>query len=42
MTGWDETEGLVADATSIVDFTLAKPFNVTALTRAYVATAAPA
>jgi signal transduction histidine kinase len=42
MTGWDETEGLVADATSIVDFTLAKPFELKALTRAYVATAAPA
>ncbi len=41
MTGWDETEGLVADATSIVDFTLAKPFELKALTRAYVATAAP-
>src|SRR5438132_1617419 len=41
MTGWDETEGLVADATSIVDFTLAKPFQLKALTRAYVATAAP-
>ncbi len=42
MTGWDETEGLVADATSIVDFTLAKPFELKTLTRAYVATAAPA
>ena len=42
MTGWDETEGLVADATSIVDFTLAKPFELKALTQAYVATAAPA
>jgi signal transduction histidine kinase len=42
MTGWDETEGLVADATSIVDFTLAKPFELKALTRAFVATAAPA
>ena len=41
MTGWDETEGLVANATSIVDFTLAKPFELKALTRAYVATAAP-
>jgi signal transduction histidine kinase len=42
MTGWDETEGLVADATSIVDFTLAKPFDLKALTQAYVATTAPA
>jgi signal transduction histidine kinase len=42
MTGWDETEGLVADATSTVDFTLAKPFELKALTRAYVATATPA
>jgi signal transduction histidine kinase len=42
MTGWDETEGLVADANSIVDFTLAKPFELKTLTRAYVATAAPA
>jgi signal transduction histidine kinase/CheY-like chemotaxis protein len=42
MTGWDETEGLVADANSIVDFTLAKPFELKTLTRAYVAIAAPA
>ena len=42
MTGWDETEGLVADAASMVDFTLAKPFELKALTRAYVATATPA
>jgi signal transduction histidine kinase/CheY-like chemotaxis protein len=42
MTGWDETEDLVADATSMVDFTLAKPFELKALTRAYVATATPA
>jgi signal transduction histidine kinase len=42
MTGWDETEGLVADANSIVDFTLGKPFELKTLTRAYVAIAAPA
>src|SRR5437773_5537887 len=41
LTGWDETAGLVADATSIVDFTLAEPSHLKALTRPYVPTAAP-
>jgi CheY-like chemotaxis protein len=42
MTGWDETEGLATDEISMVDFTLAKPFELKALTRAYLATATPA
>ncbi len=40
MTGWDESEGQVADAAAIVNFTLAKPFELGALTRAYAAAAA--
>jgi signal transduction histidine kinase/CheY-like chemotaxis protein len=40
MTGWDESEGQVADATSSVNFSLAKPFELGALTRAYAAAAA--
>jgi len=40
MTGWDESEGQVADAAAIVNFTLAKPFELGTLTRAYAAAAA--
>ena len=37
MTGWDETEGLVSDTSAIVDFVIAKPFNLQALLSAYAA-----
>jgi signal transduction histidine kinase/CheY-like chemotaxis protein len=37
MTGWDETEGPVGEASAIVDFVLAKPFDLQALLTAYAA-----
>ena len=37
MTGWDETEGPVGEASSVVDFVLAKPFKLSALLSAYSA-----
>jgi DNA-binding response OmpR family regulator len=38
MTGWDETEAPVGEASSIVDFVIAKPFKLSALLSAYTAT----
>jgi CheY-like chemotaxis protein len=35
MTGWDETEALVAETRSVVDFLIAKPFKLKALLEAY-------
>jgi DNA-binding response OmpR family regulator len=35
MTGWDETEAPVGEASSIVDFVIAKPFGLSALLSAY-------
>ena len=35
MTGWDETEAPVGEASSIVDFVIAKPFSLSALLSAY-------
>jgi CheY-like chemotaxis protein len=35
MTGWDETEGLVGEASAAVDFVIAKPFKLQALLSAY-------
>jgi signal transduction histidine kinase len=37
MTGWDESEGLVSETSAIVDFIIAKPFNLHALLSAYAA-----
>ena len=37
MTGWDETEGLVGEASAVVDFVIAKPFKLSALLEAYAA-----
>jgi signal transduction histidine kinase/CheY-like chemotaxis protein/HAMP domain-containing protein len=37
MTGWDESEGLVGETSAIVDFVIAKPFNLQALLSAYAA-----
>jgi signal transduction histidine kinase/CheY-like chemotaxis protein len=37
MTGWDESEGLVSETSAIVDFVIAKPFNLQALLSAYAA-----
>jgi signal transduction histidine kinase/CheY-like chemotaxis protein len=37
MTGWDETEKLVGETSTIVDFVLAKPFTLQALLGAYAA-----
>ena len=35
MTGWDETEAPVGEASSVVDFVIAKPFKLSALLSAY-------
>jgi hypothetical protein len=35
MTGWDETEAPVGEATSAVDFVIPKPFKLSALLSAY-------
>jgi CheY-like chemotaxis protein len=35
MTGWDETEAPVGEASSAVDFVIAKPFKLSALLSAY-------
>jgi hypothetical protein len=40
MTGWDETEAPVAEASSVVDFVIAKPFQLSALISAYAGAAA--
>ncbi len=40
MTGWDETEAPVGEASSVVDFVIAKPFQLSALISAYVGAAA--
>jgi len=40
MTGWDETEAPVGEANSIVDFVIAKPFQLSALLSAYAGAAA--
>ncbi len=37
MTGWDESEGLVSETSAIVDFVIAKPFNLQSLLSAYAA-----
>jgi signal transduction histidine kinase/CheY-like chemotaxis protein len=37
MTGWDESEAPVGEASTIVDFVIAKPFNLQALLSAYAA-----
>jgi CheY-like chemotaxis protein len=37
MTGWDETEKLVGETSTIVDFVIAKPFKLQALLEAYAA-----
>src|SRR6266446_47302 len=37
MTGWDESEGLVGETSTIVDFVIAKPFNLQSLLSAYAA-----
>jgi signal transduction histidine kinase/CheY-like chemotaxis protein len=37
MTGWDESEGLVGETSGIVDFVIAKPFNLQSLLSAYAA-----
>jgi two-component system, cell cycle sensor histidine kinase and response regulator CckA len=37
MTGWDETEALVGETSTVVDFVIAKPFNLQALLSAYAA-----
>ncbi len=39
MTGWDETEAPVGEASSIVDFVIAKPFQLSALLSAYAGAA---
>ena len=35
MTGWDEAESPVGEASSVVDFVIAKPFKLSALLSAY-------
>ncbi len=40
MTGWDETEAPVGEASSVVDFVIAKPFQLSALISAYAGAAA--
>ena len=40
MTGWDETEAPVGEASSVVDFVIAKPFHLSALISAYAGAAA--
>jgi CheY-like chemotaxis protein len=40
MTGWDETEAPAGEANSIVDFVIAKPFQLSALLSAYAGAAA--
>jgi DNA-binding response OmpR family regulator len=35
MTGWDQTEAPVGEASSVVDFVIAKPFKLSALLAAY-------
>ena len=37
MTGWDETEALVGETSTVVDFVIAKPFRLQALLDAYAA-----
>jgi signal transduction histidine kinase/CheY-like chemotaxis protein len=37
MTGWDQTEAPVGEASSVVDFVIAKPFKLSALLSAYTA-----
>lgn len=40
MTGWDETEAPVSEASKVVDFVIAKPFKLSALLEAYAGIAA--
>jgi hypothetical protein len=40
MTGWDETEAPGGQTSSIVDFVIAKPFQLSALISAYAGAAA--
>jgi signal transduction histidine kinase/CheY-like chemotaxis protein len=42
MTGWDETEVLVAETSAVVDFVIAKPFKLQALLDAYAQNPRPA
>jgi two-component system cell cycle response regulator CpdR len=37
MTGWDQTESPVGEASSVVDFVIAKPFKLATLLSAYTA-----